>query len=399
MKIVKTSEKLKGNICYFQSGGPTAVINSSYKGLLDAYKKLNSKKKFYVSQYGIDGLIKGKLLDVSDFDDSKLNTRPGSTCGSLRLKLKKDDPNLDKIIKTIMKFDIRYLFANGGNDSMDTCYKLSLLMKEKGYDCIVIGIPKTVDNDLPITDHTPGYGSAAKYIANTIIEIAVDDLTYQKGRINIVECMGRDSGYLTASSSLASLRGVKPDYIYVPEVAFDLDKEVKKWEATYDKKGRCLVVVSEGIRDAKGSLISASKVADSFGNVQMGGVANYLSSIVTKDGYKSRGIELSIPQRAGSILLSKTDVKEAMEVGKYALTYALKGIDGVMVTIKRDSNSPYTISYGTCNLEEVGGKVTALPVKYINKNQDNITPSFIDYVKPLIQGEIVSMDEDGLLIL
>ncbi len=399
MKIVKTSEKLKGNICYFQSGGPTAVINSSYKGLLDAYKKLNSKKKFYISEFGIDGLIKGKLVDVSEYDSSKLNTRCGSVCGSLRLKLKENDANFDKIIKTLVKFDIHYLFANGGNDSMDTCYKLSCLMKERGYDCIVIGIPKTVDNDLPLTDHTPGYGSAAKYIANSIIEIAIDDMTYQKGRINIIECMGRDSGYLTAASSLASLRNVKPDYIYVPEVAFDLKNEIKKWEMTYNKKGRCLVVVSEGIRDENGTLISASKTADSFGNVQMGGVANYLSSLVTKDGYKSRGIELSIPQRAGSILLSKTDVKEAMEVGKKALALGIKGIDGVMVTIERKSDEPYEVSYSTCPLVDVGGKVTSLPVKYINKSHDNITPSFLDYVKPLIQGEILSIDEDGLLIL
>lgn len=399
MKIVKTSEQLKGNICYFQSGGPTAVINSSFKGLLDAYKKLKTKKRFFVSNYGIDGLIKGKLTDVSDLDTSKLNTRPGCYCGSLRLKLQENDPNLDKIIKTIMKNDIRYLFANGGNDSMDTCYKLSLLMKAKDYQCQVIGIPKTVDNDLPVTDHTPGYGSAAKYIANTIIEIAVDDLTYQKGRINIVECMGRDSGYLTAASSLASLRNVKPDYIYVPEAPFDLQKEVKKWEATYDRKGRCLVVVSEGIRDAKGTLIMACGQSDSFGNIQMGGVANYLSSIVSKDGYKSRGIELSIPQRAGSILPSKTDIKEAMEVGKQALSLALKGKDGVMVTIVREDLENYEVSYSSCPLEEVGGKAVSLPLRYINKAQDNITPSFIDYVKPLIQGEIKTMDEDGLLIL
>lgn len=399
MKIVRTIEPLKGNICYFQSGGPTAVINSSYKGLLDAYRRLQTKKKFFVSPYGIDGLIKGKLIDVSSNDTSKLNFRPGSVCGSLRLKLTQDDPNLDKIIKTIMKNDIRYLFPNGGNDSMDTCYKLSILMRESGYDCQVIGIPKTVDNDLPITDHTPGYGSAAKYIANTILEIAADDLTYQRSRINIIECMGRDSGYLTAASSLAALRNFRPDFIYVPEVSFFLTKEVRKWEETFDRKGHCLVVVSEGIRDNNGVLVSASKEADSFGNVQMGGVGSYLASIVSKDGYKSRAIELSIPQRAGSILLSKTDVKEAMEVGKAALGFALKGKDGVMVTIDRVSDDPYTVKYGTCPIDEVGGKTALLPMRFVNKSQDNITPSFLDYVKPLIKGEVKAIDEDGLLIL
>ncbi|MFA6829398.1 MAG: diphosphate--fructose-6-phosphate 1-phosphotransferase [Bacilli bacterium] len=395
--MMTAKNNLKGNVCYFQSGGPTAVINSSFKGLFDYYSSLKSATRIYVSKYGISGLIEGELWDVTFEDFSKLTNRPGSFSGSLRKKLTENDPAYEKIIETLKKYNIRYLFANGGNDSMDTCYKLSLLMKKTGYDCTVIGIPKTVDNDLLMTDHTPGFGSAAKYIANTVISIAVDDLSYKKGRINIIECMGRDSGYLTASASLASLRGVKPDFIYVPEVSFDLEKEVQKWEHVYDEKGRCLVVVSEGIHSSDGTLISAQQTTDSFGNIQMGGVCSFLANRVTKDGYKSRGIELSIPQRAGSMLLSKTDVKEALEVGKQALKKALDGMNDVMVTIERVLQDPYLVNYGQAPLSQVSGLAASLKKSFINKEGDNITDEFLDYCLPLISGEMNSMAEDGLL--
>lgn len=391
------NDKLKGNICYFQSGGPTTVINSSFKGLFDYYKSLKSDKKFYYSHYGIQGLIDGELIDISEKDFPLLNYTPGSFTGSLRRKLKENDPAYDAIVKTIKKYDIRYLFPNGGNDSMDTCYKLSLLMKREGYDCKVIGIPKTVDNDLPVTDHTPGYASAAKYIANTTIAILLDDLSYQKGRINILECMGRDSGYLTASAALARLRGLTVDYIYVPEVAFDLEKEKAKWKACYDKKGHCLVVVSEGIRDKDGVLISASQTKDAFGNIQMGGVSSYLASLLASEGYKTRGIELSLPQRAASYLLSKRDIDEAMMVGEKALEKALEGKDGVMVCINRLKGTDYQIEYTDCPLELVGGKAVSLKDEYITAEKDNITDSFIAYLLPLIQGEVDAIREDGLL--
>lgn len=392
-----TRNRLQGNVCYFQSGGPTAVINASFLGLDQAFQAQKSPYKIFVSPYGITGLIQGKLTDVTGKDYAKLTHRPGSFSGSLRKKLKEDDPLLGSMIATLAKYQIRYLFANGGNDSMDTCLKLSEAMRKSGLSCQVLGIPKTIDNDLLKTDHTPGYGSAAKYIANTVLAISLDDRTYEKGRINIVEVMGRDSGYLTASSLLASLKGQAPDFIYVPEVAFDLNKEIFKWEKTYETKGRCLVVVSEGIHDEQGKLISAVGTKDAFGNIQMGGVGSYLSSRVTKDGYKSRAIELSIPQRAASYLLSKRDVNEAMAVGKEALLKALAGEDGVMVTIDRVSNHPYRVKYGSALLSDVGGKAGSLPLRYINDDKDNIRKSFITYVLPLIQGNVSALGDDGLL--
>lgn len=388
--------KLTGNICYFQSGGPTAVINSSFLGLFEEYQKNRTDNRFYISRFGIQGLLDGELVDVSDDDLSKLSFTPGSYPGSLRKKLSEDDPLLNTIVATLKKYNVRYLFPNGGNDSMDTCRKLSKAMEKKNYSCQVIGIPKTIDNDLPYTDHTPGYGSAAKYIANTILSIAIDDASYKKGRINIVEVMGRDSGYLTASAILASLKGYQPDYIYVPEVPFDLEKEKVKWEQAFDKNGRCLVVVSEGIKDKDGVLLSAGN-KDAFGNAQMGGVSAYLASIVEKDGYRNRAIELSLPQRCASYLLSKTDVEEAKSVGKEALDRALEGKTGIMVTIQREKTPKYKVSYSYCTVEEATSKVESLPFSYINEEGDNILPSFIDYVLPLIHGNVESIGEDGLI--
>lgn len=388
--------KLKGNICYFQSGGPTGVINSSFKGLFDAYEKVKEDERFFISRFGIQGLIDGKLMDVSDYDLSKLTFTPGSYPGSLRKKLSEDDPMMDSIITTLEKYNIRYLFPNGGNDSMDTCRKLSRAMAKKNYPCQVIGIPKTIDNDLPYTDHTPGYGSAAKYIANTILSIAIDDYSYKKGRINIVEVMGRDSGYLTASAILASLKGYAPDYIYVPEVSFDKDREIEKWEKTFDEKSHCLVIVSEGIRDKDGNLL-ASGNKDAFGNSQMGGVSSLLASYVDKDGYRNRAIELSLPQRCASYILSKTDVDEAYHVGSQALKRALEDKSGIMITIERKEGHDYSISYSCCTVEQATSKVESFPSIYINKDGDNILPSFIDYVLPLIKGSVNALGDDGLL--
>lgn len=388
--------ELKGNICYLQSGGPTSVINSSLLGLFDAYKMFRDDESFYISQFGIQGLIDGHLINVSNYKLSRLKFTPGSYPGSLRKKLSEDDPLIHRIITTLASFEIRYLFINGGNDSMDTCRKLARAMERENYPCQVIGIPKTVDNDLPFTDHTPGYGSAAKYIANTILSIAIDDHSYEKGRINIVEVMGRDCGYLTASSILASLKGYAPDYIYVPEVPFDKDKEIEKWEWTLDNEKHCLVVVSEGIRDKDGNLL-ASGNKDAFGNSQMGGVSSLLASYVEKDGYRNRAIELSLPQRCASYILSATDVEEAYQVGFDAIFMALEGKSGIMITIEREKGDKYFASCSYCSVEQATSKIESLPLSYINKDGDNILPSFIDYVLPLIKGNVDALDEDGLL--
>jgi 6-phosphofructokinase 1 len=247
-------------------------------------------------------------------------------------------------------------------------------------------------------DHTPGFGTAAKYVANCVIATSIDDKTYQKGRVNIIETMGRDSGFVAASAILASLKGEQPDYIFVPEVPFSIDEFLKKVSDCYKKKGRCLVVVSEGIRDKDGVLIASDDSAvDSFNNAAVGGVGKYLSSLVAKAGIKTRGIELSVLNRASGFLPSMVDIKEAEEVSKRAYLAAKAGHSGVMIALGRKSNEPYEPDFTEIPLQNVSDQVVTLPTCYINETGDNINPSFIDYVAPLIKGNAIPLDEDGLL--
>lgn len=395
-----TPIKNKKNVLYFQSGGPTAVINSSFMGLYKEMKK-HRNLNLLVSPYGISGLINNELHPVAKGEVPILAYRPGSYWGSLRQKLPEDpnDPLAKQIVEHIISNNIAYVFPNGGNDSMDTTYKLSKYVEAAGIDVKVIGIPKTIDDDLPMTDHTPGFGSAAKFVANSVIAVSLDDKSYKKGKINIIEVMGRDSGFLTASAVLAGLRGQKPDYIYVPEVAFDVQEFVRKAEKTFDEKGRCLIVVSEGIRDKDGNLIAATGNVDAFGNKIMGGAACYLSSLVIKDGYKSRGIELNVIQRAASFVPSYVDIHEAEMCGAHALKFALQGVKNSMVAMQREIGETYRINYVPISLDDVGGKIVTLPIKYINPEGDNILDSYLEYVAPLIRGNPNPFDEDGLVKL
>jgi len=390
----------KCNILYFQSGGPTAVINSSFEGLLEAFKEDKEHGKFFYSHYGVEGLINGRLEEVSLSSKVNLSFRPGSITGSLRKKLPEDptDPLAKKILATLTKYDIDAIFVNGGNDSMDGAATLKKYVCYTHLPIKVLGIPKTIDDDLEGCDHTPGFGSAAKMVANATISIALDDLTYKEGRINILETMGRDSGFVTASSVLASLRGLKPDYIYVPEVPFSIKDFLSKAEATYQKKKHCLVVVSEGIKDKDGVLIASDSGAkDAFNNRQVGGVGKYLSSLVAMDGYKTRGIELSLLNRASSFVPCMRDIQEAHLCAKKAYQYYKNGMDGVMVTLGRKKQKIYAPLYGTIPLEKVKDVARKLPLKYINKTKDNINPSYIEYVAPLVEGNAIPFRKDGLL--
>ncbi len=395
----KNAESL--NVCYFQSGGPTAVINATFKGLYDAFKADRTKnKKFFVSRFGITGLLEDDLFEVTDDALPQLEYRPGSYWGSLRKKLPEDakDPLAQKLMENIKKNNIRYIFVNGGNDSMNTAYRISCYAKAYDMDIKVIGVPKTIDNDLYGCDHTPGFGTAAKYVANCVIATSVDDKTYQKGRVNIIETMGRDSGFVAASAILASLKGEKPDYIFVPEVPFSIPEFLEKVSNCYKRKGRCLVVVSEGIRDKDGILIASdSSVVDSFNNVAVGGVGKYLSNLVAMEGIKTRGIELSVLNRASGFLPSVVDIKEAEEVSKRAYKAAKMGHSGVMIALGRKSNEPYEPDFTEIPLQKVTDRVVTLPTRYINKAGDNINPSFIKYVAPLIKGNAIPLEEDGLL--
>lgn len=397
--------KLIGNLLYGQSGGPTSVINASAYGIIkEALEHSDDILDIYCCHHGIDGILNDDLIRISDEQNSDqielLPHTPGAAFGSVRHKLKKieeDSSEYKRILEIFTKYNIRYFFYNGGNDSMDTCNKISLFLKKSGYKCRVIGVPKTIDNDLPITDHTPGFGSAAKFISTAISEIAYDASAYEKGRINIVEVMGRNAGWLAASSKLASLSGYGPDLIYLPEVAFNKEKFVEDVKKIYNRQNKCLVVVSEGIKDENGSFVAGKGSIDAFGHQQMGGVASYLVSLFSKTGIKTRAIELSLLQRAANHLSAKRDIEEAIEVGRRSVASAINGSNGKMIIIKRLSSHPYMIRYEEADLSQVANVEKTIPTDMIVPEGNNVNQKFIDYALPLIYGENNAIFKDGII--
>lgn len=303
------SSQLKGACIFGQSGGPTAVINASMYGVVSAALASENITHVYGAQYGIKGVLEDKLFDMGAENAEELKlllNTPSSELGSCRYKIaepEEDDSDYKRILEVFKKYDVRYFFYNGGNDSMDTCNKISRYMSSVGYECRVIGVPKTIDNDLFGTDHCPGYGSAAKYIATSCMELYKDTCVYSTGTVNVVEIMGRHAGWLAASAALASYKGCGPDLVYLPERDFDMDSFCADVERVYKEKGKALVVVSEGIHYADGSFVSEAKTSsnDGFGHVQLGGLAVMLASVLhQRIGVKVRGIELSLLQRAAA---------------------------------------------------------------------------------------------------
>lgn len=387
-------QEKKINIIYGQSGGPTSVINSSAYGLIKEAKKHQDKiDKIYAMHFGIEGLLNEDIIDLTSLQDDelkKLLTTPGAAFGSNRYKLNdeiSDKEKYDKIISIFDKYNIHYFFYNGGNDSMETILKISNYAKKIGYKLNSIGIPKTIDNDLCEMDHSPGYPSALRYIANSVSQIYYDDKSYLSGRVNIVEIMGRNAGWLTAGTKLAELNGAKVDLIYVPEVPFSLEDFLNKVIEIYNKKRHCLVCISEGIRNKHGKLIGTLKEEeDAFSHAQLGGVSVYLAHLISeKLKIKTRYFELSLLQRSNSIIPSCVDIKEAMVVGKKALLMALKEENTKLVAIKRVSSSPYKVRYVSLDIDKVANKERSLPLKYINKEGNNITDEFLEYATPLIK--------------
>lgn len=398
--------RLLGNAIYGQSGGPTSVINSSAYGVIkEAKKHSDTIEKIYAMHFGLEGLLDEDLIDLTQYSDeelSKLINTPGAAFGSNRFKLPhytKDEELYKKIMDTLSKYNIHYFFYNGGNDSMDTINKISEYAKLINYELICIGVPKTIDNDLPFLDHTPGYGSAVKFIANSITEIVLDDASYKKGRVNIVEIMGRNAGWLTAGSILSKLNGTAPDLIYVPEVPFNISNFLNDVKRIYEEKNHCLVCISEGIKDEDGNLIfEANSQKDKFGHEQLGGVAIRLANLVNKNfGYKTRYFELSLLQRANSIVSSDRDIKEAIKVGEFAVKKALQGETGKIVTIKRNDGPQYKTKYDLIDISLVANKEKYLPLTYINPEHNYINDSFIDYVLPLIDEKPSKQFKNGLL--
>lgn len=399
------SDFLVGNLLYGQSGGPSSVINASAYGVIsEARKRSSIITEIYAMHHGIQGLLNEDFIKIGDQPDSQLELlphTPGAAFGSVRHKMKDwrvDETDYIRVIEVFKKYNIRYFFYNGGNDSMDTCAKIDEYCRHVGYECRVVGVPKTIDNDLPVTDHTPGYGSAAKFIANTLMEISYDNDAYPKGRVNVVEIMGRNAGWLTAAGALATHHGFGPDLIYVPEIPFDVEKFKKDVKKVYDEKQRCLVAVSEGIRGADGKLIATvGGRKDAFGHHQLGGIASTLIRIIENDlGISCRAIEISLLQRCASHLQSKTDVTEAIDVGSTAVKAACKGQSGVMVTIKRVSSDPYIVKYSTVPLNQVANIEFKMPRSMINEEGNGMTKEFIEYAAPLIEGGCKPVYRNGV---
>ena len=398
--------ELKGACIIGQSGGPTSVINASAYGVIRAALDAEEITKVYGAAHGILGVLNDKLYVMDEEDPTELKYllhTPSSELGSCRYKMadpEKDDSDYKRILEIFKKYNVRYFFYNGGNDSMDTCNKISRYMESVGYECRVMGVPKTIDNDLFGTDHCPGYGSAAKYIATSCMEINKDARVYDNGMITIVEIMGRHAGWLAASAALATEFGSGPDLIYLPETDFDMDKFLDDVMRIYKATGKVLVAVSEGIHYADGSFVSEAKTSatDGFGHAQLGGLASLLANIVKeKTGAKVRGIELSLLQRCGAHLASATDINEACAAGMEAVRQAVSGTTGKMVAFERQMiDGEYHCKLVLLPLADVANYEKKVPMAWINEEQNGLKHEFIDYVLPLIQGEPVLPLEHSL---
>ena len=402
---------MKGNVIVGQSGGPTAVINSSLAGVFKTAME-RGFNKVYGMRYGIQGFIDEQYVDLSDYIKSELDLEllkrtPSAFLGTCRYKLPEiheDKAIYDRIFELLDKLDIEVFIYIGGNDSMDTIRKLSDYALLSGARQKFVGCPKTIDNDLAITDHTPGFGSAAKYIATSTKEVICDALgfSYQKKNVTIIEIMGRNAGWLAGSAALAKGEDcVGPDMIYLPEVAFDVDKFTEKVKALLEKKDVVVAVVSEGIKTADGKYVceqtSGSETKDAFGHIQMTGTAAYLADVIHKTlGCKTRAVELSTLQRAAAHLCSKIDVDEAFNVGGATVKAADEGSTGVMVVIDRVSDDPYQSATGVYDVHRIANGEKVVPRNWINKAGDFVTEEFTDYVRPLIQGHYNPMMVDGL---
>ena len=397
---------LKGACIIGQSGGPTSVINASAYGVIRTALDNENITRVFGAAHGIKGVLEDKLYDmgVEDAEELELLTNtPSSELGSCRYKMADpdvDDTDYKRILEIFKKYDVRYFFYNGGNDSMDTCDKISRYMEKSGYECRIMGVPKTIDNDLANTDHCPGFGSAAKYIATSCAEVYKDAHVYDTGMIVIIEIMGRHAGWLAASSALASLTGCGPDLIYLPERNFDMDEFVASADRIYREKGNCIAVVSEGIHYADGRFVSEAKVSatDGFGHAQLGGLASLLANVVKeRTGAKVRGIELSLLQRCGAHIASKTDVDEAFLAGKTAVEAAVAGETGKMVAFKRESaDGKYVCVPTLVPLTSVANYEKKVPAEWITPDGASVTQDFIDYALPLISGEPERPTENSL---
>lgn len=397
------------NMIVGQSGGPTAVINGSLYGVVsEGFKHPESIEHVYGMINGIEGFLSNQIMDMHPLlkngDLELIRTTPGSYLGSCRYKLPEDlnNPVYPELFQKFEDYNIGYFFYIGGNDSMDTVSKLSRYAAKIQSPIRVIGVPKTIDNDLVETDHTPGFGSAAKFVATTVREIAIDASVYDnKKSVTIVEIMGRHAGWLTAASALArKFEGDNPVLIYLPEVAFNQEDFLEKVKKALETTPNLVVCVSEGINDGNGTFICefASDVGvDTFGHKMLTGSGKYLENLIKeKLGVKVRSVELNVSQRCSSSCLSKTDLDEADHSGAFAVNAALNGETGKMISFVRTNTSPYELSFSTADVNIICNQEKAVPLSWITKDGSDVTDEFIRYAAPLIQGSVDIPTENGL---
>lgn len=405
-----------GNVLVGQSGGPTSAINATLAGVIRgvfAAEKKGLVGKLYGMRHGIEGCLADRLIDLSErFRRSAnpeselklLETTPAAALGSCRVRLPEPeaDPGVyEKLTEIFRKYDIRIFFYIGGNDSMDTVAKLDRYFSASGYELRVIGIPKTIDNDLCGTDHTPGYGSAAKYVAATVREMICDTAVYTVKSVTIAEIMGRDAGWLTAASACAGFGdGTAPDVICLPERPFDTERFLERIREAWKTHPNVVVAASEGIRFPDGSYVGAgcqNGVVDTFGHKYLSGTGRVLEDICRRElGCKVRSVELNIPQRCAGHLASACDLRESSAIGRLAVTAAIRGQSGVMASFRRTSDHPYRIRLETIPVSDAATKTRAVPDEYISEDGFGVTEEFLTYVRPLITGEARTVYRDGL---
>lgn len=399
------------NIAVAQSGGPTVAINASLAGVFEEALKHDKIGEIYGYRNGIEGILSDNYVDLrerlsTNEEIELLKLTPSTALGSCRVKLPvaKDNTEIyENIVSVFEKHNIGAFFYIGGNDSMDTVLKLSKYIESAGKNIVVTGIPKTIDNDLRETDHTPGFGSAAKYLATTVKEISCDSQVYALDSVTIIEIMGRDAGWLTASSAVLRANGeIAPHLIYLPEVPFSEERFIEDVKNIQKEHKAVIVAVSEGLRDKSGEYVGSdcmSGAVDNFGHKYLSGLGKYLETVIKSSiGCKVRSIELNVMQRCSSHIASRTDIEEACMIGRAAVRYALLGISGKMMAFKRLYNKPYEIDVEPVDIELVANLEKRFPAEWITENGNQIKDEAIDYFLPLIQGEVNTLYKNGMPI-
>ena len=398
------------NMLVAQSGGPSAAINATITGVIDAGIASDQVGHVYGARNGIKGVLNENFVNLDEVCDTKekrdlLSVTPAAALGSCRWKLKDPKENaeeFEEIIRILRKNNIGYFVYTGGNDSMDTVYKLSIYCKENNIDDIkVMGAPKTIDNDLGETDHCPGFGSAAKFIATAFTEIACDCLVYDVPSVTIVEVMGRNAGWLTASSALARTEERRvPQLIYLCEKVFDEEKFIEDVNKALEKENNIIVAVSEGVKDATGHYVgeeTKSGKEDAFGHKYLSGIGKYLEGLVgNRIGCKVRSVELNILQRCAGYMLSETDIMESRNLGAFAAVSAIRGESGKMSALKRICDDPYQVEIELADLSKIANFEKKVPMEWINEEGNDIKDDLLTYLKPLIQGEVQIPYENGV---